>query len=105
MPWRDQHGVKIAVAHRNRHHPVVPVVQRLVKEDTIGRLLEIRCRGKEDARGGAQDLWVLGAHLLNLAVVYSGKPVAVSAALFQDGRPIIKSDIREGAEGINPIAG
>jgi predicted dehydrogenase len=101
----DQHGVKIAVAHRNRYHPAVPVVQRLVKEDAIGRLLEIRCRGKEDARGGAEDLWVLGAHLLNLAVVYSGKPVAVSAELSQDNRPVTKSDIREGAEGIGPIAG
>ncbi|HEY3901751.1 MAG TPA: Gfo/Idh/MocA family oxidoreductase [Chthoniobacter sp.] len=101
----DQHGVKIAVAHRNRYHPVVPVVQRLMKEEAIGRLLEIRCRGKEDARGGAEDLWVLGAHLLNLAVVYSGKPVAVSALLAQDGRPVTKSDIREGAEGIGPIAG
>ena len=101
----DPHGVKIAIAHRNRYHPVVPVVQRLVKDDAIGRLLEIRCRGKEDARGGAEDLWVLGAHLLNLAVVYSGKPIAVSAVLSQDGRPVTKSDIREGAEGIGPIAG
>jgi predicted dehydrogenase len=101
----DQRGVKIAIAHRNRYHPVVPVVQRLVKEDTIGRLLEIRCRGKEDARGGAEDLWVLGAHLLNLAAVYAGKPVAASAVLLQDGRPITKSDVRNGAEGIGPIAG
>jgi predicted dehydrogenase len=101
----DQHGVKIAIAHRNRYHPVVPVVQRLVKEDAIGRLLEIRCRGKEDARGGAEDLWVLGAHLLNLAVVYSGKPIAASAVLLQDGRGVTKSDVREGAEGIGPIAG
>jgi hypothetical protein len=43
--------------------------------------------------------------LLNLAVVYSGKPIAVSAELSQDNRPVTKSDIREGAEGIGPIAG
>jgi hypothetical protein len=29
----------------------------------------------------------------------------VSALLAQDGRPVTKSDIREGAEGIGPIAG
>jgi len=101
----ERRKVKIAIAHRNRYHPVVPVVQRVVKEDAIGRLLEIRCRGKEDPRGGAEDLWVLGAHLLNLAVVYSGKPVAASATLFQNGRPVTKADLKEGAEGIGPIAG
>lgn len=101
----EKKGVKIAIAHRNRYHPAVPVVQRLIKEDAIGRLLEIRCRGKEDARGGAQDLWVLGAHLLNLAVVYSGKPLAVTAGLLQDKRPATKADVRDGAEGIGPIAG
>ncbi len=101
----DQHKVKIAVAHRNRYHPAVTTVQRLVKEEAIGRLLEIRCRGKEDARGGAEDLWVLGAHLLNLAVVYSGKPLAATAVLSQDGRPATKADLKDGAEGVGPIAG
>lgn len=105
MAAAEKRNVKIAIAHRNRYHPVVPVVQRLVKEDTIGRLLELRGRGKEDARGGAQDLWVLGSHLLNLAVAYSGKPLAVSATLSQDGRPVTKADIKDGAEGIGPIAG
>jgi hypothetical protein len=60
-------NVKIAVAHRNRYHPVLPVINQLLAAGEIGTLLEIRTRGKEDARGGAQDLWVLGSHLFNLA--------------------------------------
>ena len=97
--------VKIALAHRNRYHPALRVVKKLVEEGAIGRLLEIRCRGKEDARGGMQDLWVLGSHLLNLAVYFAGDPVSCSAAVLKGGRPVTKADVVEGKEGIGPIAG
>ncbi len=98
-------GTKIAVAHRNRHHPALPVVERLVKEDAIGKLLEIRCRGKEDARGGSLDLWVLGSHLLNLATFFGGAPRACTAVVMQDGKAVTKADVKEGAEGVGPLAG
>lgn len=98
-------NVKIAVAHRNRYHPVLPVIKQLLAAGEIGTLLEIRTRGKEDARGGAQDLWVLGSHLFNLAVCFTGPPTACAAMLYQDGRPCTREDIRQGDEGIGPIAG
>jgi predicted dehydrogenase len=98
-------NVKLAVAHRNRYHPVLPVVDRMVKDGAIGRLLEIRGRGKEDERGGALDLWVLGPHLLNLAHYFAGRPLACAAVLLQDGRPATRGDVQEGAEGVGPIAG
>ena len=101
----ERRKVKFAVAHRNRYHPALPVVERLVKEDAIGRLLEIRARGKEDARGGSLDLWVLGSHLLNLATYFGGKPLACSAAVLQDGRPVTRADVQDGAEGVGPLAG
>ena len=97
--------MKIALAHRNRYHPALPVVKKLVEEGAIGRLLEIRCRGKEDARGGMQDLWVLGSHLLNLAVYFAGDPISCSAAVLKGGKPVTKADVVEGKEGIGPIAG
>jgi len=98
-------GVRIAVAHRNRFHPVLPVLQKLIADGAIGRVLEYRGRGKEDVRGGALDLWVLGSHVMNLAAYFGGAPVSVSATLLQDGRPVLKSDVREGAEGIGLLAG
>ena len=73
-------NVKLAVAHRNRYHPVLPVIKQLLAGGEIGTLLEIRARGKEDSRGGAQDLWVLGSHLFNLAGSLAGPPTACSAA-------------------------
>jgi predicted dehydrogenase len=84
---------------------VLPVVRKLVVEGLIGRLLEIRCRGKEDARGGVLDLWVLGSHVLNLAVLFAGDPVACSAVLLKAGKPVVKADVSEGAEGVGPVAG
>ncbi|MBI5395656.1 MAG: Gfo/Idh/MocA family oxidoreductase [Verrucomicrobia bacterium] len=98
-------NVKLALGHRGRYDPVLPVVERMVKDGSIGRLLELRGRGKEDDRGGALDLWVLGAHILNLAHFVAGKPLACSAGMLQDGRPVTRADVQEGAEGVGPIAG
>ncbi len=101
----ERRQVKLAVAHVGRYHPALPVVERLVKEGGIGRLLEMRARGKEDSRGGALDLWVLGSHVLNIATVFGGRPVACSGALLQNGRPVVRSDVKEGDEGVGPLAG
>lgn len=101
----DAKKVKLSVAHRNRFHPVLPVVKQLIKDGLIGQVLEIRCRGKEDARGGSLDLWVLGSHDLNLACYFAGKPLACSAAVLQQGKPVSKADVQEGAEGIGLLAG
>ncbi len=98
-------NVKLSVAHRNRFHPVLPVVKQLIKDSLIGQVLEIRCRGKEDARGGTLDLWVLGCHVLNLACYFTGKPLSCSGTLLQQGKPVTKANVKEGAEGIGLLAG
>ncbi len=100
-----EHGAKVAVAHRNRYHPVIKVIADLIEEKRIGRVLEIRGRGKGDRRGGGEDLWVLGSHVLNMITVLAGKPQSCSAVLMQDGRSVTKQDVREGAEGLGPLAG
>jgi predicted dehydrogenase len=98
-------NVKISVAHRNRFHPVLPVVKQLVHDGAIGRVLEYRMRGKEDARGGMLDLWVLGSHLFNLVCYFAGNPIACSASVMLNGRQSKKSDAIQGAEGIGLMAG
>jgi predicted dehydrogenase len=101
----EKHNVKLALAHRNRWHPVLPAIDQLVKDGELGRLLEIRGRGKEDARGGALDLWVLGSHVLNLACHFGGQPLGCSATVLQGGKPVTRADVKDGAEGIGPLAG
>ncbi len=98
-------GTKLAIAHRNRYNPVLPVVKQLVKDGAIGKWLEVRLRGKEDGRGGSQDLWVLGSHLLSLANYFTGAPTSCSATVLQDKRPVTAADVKDGAEGLGPLAG
>lgn len=101
----ESKNVKLAIAHRNRNHPALPTIKQLVADGKLGRVLEIRARGKEDKRGGGLDLWVLGSHALNLCAYFAGKPVACTATVLKDGKPITKADVVDGAEGLGPLAG
>jgi len=100
-----ERGVRLAVAHRNRYHPVLPVVRRLVDAGEIGELREVRVRGKQDHRGGGLDLWVLGGHGFNLATLFTGPATRCEARVLVDGRPATKADIHPGDEGVGPIVG
>src|SRR5438876_1398115 len=44
-----------------------------ISDARFGDLLEMRGRGKEDSRGGAQDLMVLGTHILDLMRFIAGE--------------------------------
>jgi predicted dehydrogenase len=48
---------------------------------------------------------VLGSHLFNLIDYFGGPPLAGSAVVLHGGRPITKADVKEGEEGIGPLAG
>lgn len=100
-----ERGVRIAVAHRNRSNPVLPVLRRLLSEGLIGRVLELRGRGKEDPRGGSLDLWVLGSHVLNLGVYFGGEARACTAGVYVSGAPAEARHITQGAEGLGLMAG
>ncbi|HSI63875.1 MAG TPA: Gfo/Idh/MocA family oxidoreductase [Candidatus Saccharimonadia bacterium] len=101
----EKRNVKLALAHRNRQHPTLLVVEKMIKEGVIGRLLEVRGRGKEDRRGGLEDLWVLGTHVLNLSVHLAGKPTACSAVIMQDGRPATPADVIRTKVDFGPMVG
>jgi predicted dehydrogenase len=98
-------GATLTVAHRNRPHPALPVLKRYLDEGSLGNLLEVRARGKEDQRGGAQDLWVLGGHLFDTATLFTGPAIACTAGVYQGGRPATRADVHDGAEGVGPIVG
>lgn len=101
----EKAGTQLAVAHRMRYHPVLKVVNSLIDEGKIGKVLEIRGRGKEDHRGGVQDLWVLGSHVFNLINHVAGAAATCSANIYVDGKLVTESDLKEGPEGIGPMAG
>jgi predicted dehydrogenase len=100
----QKHGAKIAVAHRNRYHPALKPIDHLIEAGELGRLLEIRGRGLGDRRGGGEDLWVLGSHIMNLIHYFAGKPKSCSGIMLQDGRHVTAKDVADGAEGLGPLA-
>ncbi len=98
-------GVKVAIAFQTRYSPKLAVVKQLLDEGRIGEVLEYRARGKEDRRGGGEDLWVLGSHLFNMIHHLGGEPEWCQARVFQGGKPVTKEHVKQGAEGIGLLAG
>ncbi len=101
----EKHGTKLGIAFQTRYSQKLPVVEKLLADGRLGDVLEIRARGKEDRRGGGEDLWVLGTHMFNLTNHFAGQPQWCSASVYQDGHPVTAADVHEGPEGIGPLAG
>lgn len=95
----------LALALPTHYSPKLATVKKLIDEGAIGQVLEYRARGKEDRRGGGEDLWVLGTHLLDMIRVLGGNPMACYAQVLVEGHPITKKDVIQGAEGLGPLAG
>jgi predicted dehydrogenase len=101
----EKSGTKLQLAYVNRHAATFATVRDLVEQGRIGRLLELRARGKEDHRGGGEDLWVLGSHLLDMMAILGGSPQWCQATVSTAGRPITRADAAAGPEGLGLIAG
>jgi len=101
----EKHHVKLAIAHQTRYSPTVRHARALIADGKLGQILEIRGRGKEDPRGGGQDLMVLGTHVFDLMRFLCGDARWCYARVMQDGKLVTKAEVREGAEGIGPLAG
>ena len=98
-------GTKLAVAHRNRYHPALGIAKKLIADGLLGKVVALRGRGKEDHRGGGEDLWVLGTHVFDLFDALAGKPMSCSAEIRKEGRLAGKQDVVDGNEGLGPLAG
>jgi predicted dehydrogenase len=101
----EMHHVKLAIAHQTRYSPRLQRVKELIDSGRLGDLLEMHGRGKEDARGGGQDLMVLGTHIMDLMRFLAGDCRWCHAQLLHSGKPVTRSDVRDGGEGMGPIAG
>lgn len=101
----EMRHVKLALAHQSHYSPVIHRVKALLREGLIGNLLELRGRGKEDHRGGGEDLWVLGSHILDLMRFFAGDPLDCAATVTVKGHPARRADVVEGNEGLGPLTG
>ena len=101
----DAKGLKISVAHQNVYLPQLQELRRRVGDGLIGRLLELRGTGKQDRRGGGEDMLVLGTHLFNTMRYFAGDVSWISGHVTTGGREIGPGDAREATEPIGLIAG
>ncbi|MFN6303677.1 MAG: Gfo/Idh/MocA family protein [Planctomycetota bacterium] len=102
----EDRKLKLAIAHTAQYSPVLDVAMELIKDGAIGQVLELRGRGKEDHRGGAEDMWVLGSHIFALMRTFAkSDPASCVSQVTQNGEPIRKEHVVEGNEGLGPLAG
>ncbi len=102
----EKHKVKLALGYVTRYSPLLDRVMELIHDGAIGDVLEYRTRGKEDAkRGGGEDFMVLGSHLMNLIHVLGGDPEWCFGKVLEGGEPVTKKHVKPGAEALGPLAG
>ncbi len=101
----EKRNLKLAIAHQTRYSPALAHAKKAFEEGLLGDIVELRGRGKEDRRGGGEDLMVLGTHVMDLMRFFAGDPQWCFAQVRADRRCVTKGDVREGAEGIGPLAG
>ena len=101
----ERSGTRLAVAHR-RANPYEQRAKAMVEEGAIGELQSLRAMGKCDHRSGAEDLMVLGTHMMDSMRYVAGSDVVwANGCVTQDGRDVTVDDVREGPEEIGLIAG
>ena len=96
---------KVAVAHQGVYLSQVQKARDLVQEGRIGKLLSMHATGKQDHRGGGEDMTVLGTHLFNKMRFFGGDPLWLSARVMVGDREIEPGDVRQANEPIGLIAG
>lgn len=98
-------GRKVAVAHQGVYLGGTRRVKQVLEEGRIGRLQAIYAHGKQDSRGGGEDMIVLGTHLFNTMRFFAGDVAWMSAHVTVGGRAIEPGDVRDSTEPVGPVAG
>lgn len=98
-------GLKMAVSHQGVYLPGVQMLKRMLDEGRIGRVQAIYTHGKQDHRGGGEDMIVLGTHLFNMMRYFVGDVAWMFAHVTSEGHEITPDDVREATEPVGLVAG
>ncbi len=98
-------GSRICVAHLARYAVLFRTMKRMLDEGAIGTPLSVYGRGKEDERGGGEDMLVLGTHILDVMCWLFGKPEHLFAEVTVNGAPLKPTDRSATSEPLGPVAG
>jgi predicted dehydrogenase len=101
----ERTGMKMALCHQTRYNPRVAAAREAIAAGRIGDLLELRARGKEDSRGGGEDMLVLGTHMTDLMRLLAGDPQWCFGRVTENGAPVGGEHVRDVGKGLGPVAG
>jgi predicted dehydrogenase len=101
----EKRNLKLAIAHQTHYSPALAHAKQAIDNGLLGDILELRGRGKEDRRGGGEDLMVLGTHVMDLMRFFAGDARWCFASVRDNGEPVSEKHVHDGAEGIGPLAG
>ena len=98
-------GCLVQMAHLARFAPTFRTMKKMIEAGEIGQILTCYMRGKEDTRGGGEDMQVLGTHVLDAAAWIFGMPEQVFSDIRWQGNPLTAHDILTTTEPVGPCGG
>ena len=98
-------GRLVQMEHPARFAPVFRKMKQMIEAGEIGKILTCYMRGKEDPRGGGEDMLVLGTHVLDAASWLFGMPEKVFSEIRWQGKPLTAHDVLKTAEPVGPCGG
>ncbi len=101
----DRHGLKIAVAHQAVYLPATHTIKEMLDAGKIGTIQAIYASGKQDHRGGGEDMLVLGTHIFNMMRFFVGDVAWMHAHVTTEGKEVAPGDAHEPTEPVGPVAG
>ena len=101
----NKHGLKVAVAHQAVYLPATHAIRQMLNDGKIGTVQAIYASGKQDHRGGGEDMIVLGTHTFNMMRFFVGDVDWMQAHVTNNGVEVKYGDDHTPTEPVGPVAG
>ena len=98
-------GLKVAVAHQAVYLPATHTIKQMLDDGKIGVVQAIYASGKQDRRGGGEDMITLGTHTFNMMRFFAGDVAWMQSHVTKDGKEVAYGDDHEATEPVGPVAG
>ena len=99
------HGKKVAVAHQAVYLPATHAIKQMLDAGKIGTIQAIYASGKQDHRGGGEDMIVLGTHTFNMMRFFVGDVAWMQSHVTNAGKEVAPGDEHTPTEPVGPVAG
>jgi len=98
-------GLKVAVAHQAVYLPATHAIKEMLDDGKIGTIQAIHASGKQDHRGGGEDMIVLGTHTFNMMRFFVGDVAWMQSHVTTNGKEVTYGGDHKPTEPVGPVAG